>query len=72
VSKGDAIVNYRESLATKELRYHGLSRPVVLSCPVVDRRAKSKAESEVQRVKNLPCETFFLEIHDRFIPKAFV
>jgi len=25
-SKGDAVVNYREPLATKELRYHGLSR----------------------------------------------
>jgi len=24
-SKGDAVVNYREPLATKELRYHGLS-----------------------------------------------
>jgi hypothetical protein len=27
-SKGDAVVNYREPLATKELRYHGLSRRV--------------------------------------------
>jgi len=24
-SKGDAVINYREPLATKELRYHGLS-----------------------------------------------
>jgi hypothetical protein len=27
-SKGDAVVNYRKPLATKELRYHGLSRRV--------------------------------------------
>jgi len=27
-SKGDTVVNYREPLATKELRYHGVSRRV--------------------------------------------
>jgi hypothetical protein len=51
--KVEAVVSYREPLATKEMRYHRLSRLVGSSCPVVALRAKSEAESEAQRVKNM-------------------